>query len=60
MNDPALIRAAPAAALPRDDPDASRLAAEVVRLDAAVARVTAAMDFYDEPSQYAAAQLRLA
>ena len=59
-NDPALIRATPGAGLPRDQPDAARLAAEVERLDAAVSRVTAALDFYDEPGHYAAAQRRLA
>ena len=60
QNDPALICTTAAAGLPRDHPDAARLAAEVARLDAAVAQVTAAMDFHDEPSHYAAAQRRLA
>ena len=59
-NDPALMRATPASALPADHPDAARLAAEIARLDAAVAHVTARRGFYEEPSQYAAAQRRLA
>ena len=59
-NDPALMRATPAAGLPTDHPDAARLAAEIARLDAAVSRVTATLDFFEEPSQYAAAQRRLA
>lgn len=59
-NDPALMRAAPGAALPTEHPDAARLAAEIARLDAAVSRVTATLGFYEEPGQYAAAQRRLA
>ena len=59
-NDPRLMQASPAAALPADDPEAARLAAEVARLDAAVARMTQGLGFYEEPAHYAAAQRRLA
>jgi hypothetical protein len=59
-NDPALMRATPASALPQDSPEAARLASEVARIDAAVAKVTATLDFFEEPGHYAAAQRRLA
>lgn len=59
-NDPALMRAAAPAEPPAASPARARLAAEVASLDAAVARVTETLGFYEEPGQYAAAQRRLA
>ena len=59
-NNPALLRADPAAALSFNDPDQVRVSAEIVRLEAAMARMALQLGFFDEPSQFAAALRRLA